>query len=118
MEKLLAGQEIPILLGLLVIGVIYLPAAIWDARTGRYRGYFNRPAIATLILVGIAGGVLSYIYGMPGPDVSVNMGVYVTVVLFVSRLCVEWRHYREHKVWLHRQYHKLTDHDDPRGASP
>lgn len=114
MEKLLAGQEIPVALGLLLIGVIFLPKTIWDARTGRYRGYFNRPAIATLVFVAVAGGVLSYVHGMPGPDVATNMGVYVTIVLFVSRLCVEWRNFREHNIWLHRQYHKLTDQEDPR----
>lgn len=118
MENLLAGQEILVSFGLLAIGVIVLPAVVWDAKTGRYRGYFNRQAIAILIAVWVCGGVLSYLHGMSGPDTSQNMGVYLTVVLLVSRLCVEWRHYRAHKVWLHRQYHKLTDHEDPRKASP
>ncbi len=118
MENLLAGQEILVPFGLLAIGVIVLPAVVWDAKTGRYRGYINRQAIAILIAVWVGGGVLSYLHGMPGRDVSQNMGVYLTIVLFVSRLCVEWRHYRAHKVWLHRRYHKLTDHEDPREVSP
>ena len=118
MENLLAGQEILVASGLAIIGIVFLPATIWDSESGRYHGYFNRKTLAILIFVVIAGGGLSIGHGMPGPDVARNIGVYVTVVLFASRLCVEWRHYRTHKVWLHRQYHKLTDHDDPREASP
>ncbi len=118
MENLLAGQEVLVALGLAIISTVFLPAAIWDSLSGRYHGYFNRKTLSILIFVVIAGGGLSIGHGMPGPDVATNIGVYVTVVLFVSRLYVEFSHYHKYKVWLHRQYHKLTDHEDPREASP
>ena len=116
MESIFAGYELLVPAGLLIIGALLLPAAIWDSESGRYHGYFNRSALAILIFVVVAGIALSISHGMPGPDVATNIGVYLTVVVFASRLWVEWRHHRIHKVWLHRQYHKLTDHEDPREA--
>lgn len=115
MESILAGQEFLVAFGLAVISTMVLPAAIWDSNSGRYRGYFNKRTLVILTCVAIVGGGLSIGYGLPGPHVANNIGVYLAVVLFVSRLWVEWRHYREHKVWLHRQYHKLTDHESPLG---
>ena len=118
MESILAGHEYLVALGLAIISTMVLPAAIWDSQSGRYHGYYNRRALTIIIFVVIAGGSLSIGHGMSGPDVVNNIGVYLAIVIFVSRLYVEFSHYHKYKFWLHRQYHKLTDHEDPREASP
>jgi len=106
------------MLTLVLIGCTYLPAAIWDSRAGRYKGFFNRNALAILILVVIMGGGLSISQGRPGPVVMADVGFYLFIAIFAARVLVEWSHHHKYKVWLHRQYHKLTDHEDPREASP
>ena len=95
-----------------LIATVFLPAAIWDSETGRYRGYFNKKAVGQLLFVVFFSGFLSIRQGESGPEVLSGVGLYLCLAIVVSRLCVELSHHHKYKVWLHRQYHKLTDHQD------
>ena len=101
-----------------LIGTVFLPSAVWDSETGRYYGYFNKKALQILLFVTLLAGFITIQQGNPGPDVAADVGFYLFIAIVVSRLTVEFSHRHKHKVWLHHQYHKLTDHDDPREAPP
>ena len=99
-----------------LIATIFLPATVWDSETGCYRGYFNKQALGHLLFVVIFSSFLSIRQGESGPEILSSVGLYLSVAIIISRLSVEFAHHHKYKVWLHRQYHKLTDHDDPREA--
>ncbi len=103
---------------LALITMLYLPEAIWDSETGRYRGYFNRKAVGILLFVLVFFGFLAAWEGRTGPEIVGSVGLRLFLVIISARLIVEYSHHYKYKIWLHRQYHKLTDHDDPRGESP
>ncbi len=101
-----------------VIATVFLPAAVWDADSGRYRGYFNKRALGHLLFVVFFFAILSIREGKSGPEIVTTVGFFLFLAIIISRVGVELSHHHKHKVWLHRQYHKLTDHEDPREASP
>ena len=100
-----------------IIATVSLPASTWDSGSGRYRGYFNKQALGNLLFVVFFYGFLAVQEGKTGPETLSDVGFYLSVAIIVSRLCVEFSHHHKHRAWLHRQYHKLTGHDDPRETS-
>ena len=94
---------------IVIIATIYLPAAVWNAETGRYHGYFKAKALLTLLVVAVMGGALSTAQGKPGPDVVADVGFYLFIVIAASRIYVEWAHHYKHKAWLRHLYHKMTE---------
>ncbi len=101
-----------------LIATVFLPAAVWDSESGRYRGYFNKKAAGILLFVVFFSGFLAIQEGESGPEVLSSVGLYLSLAIVMSRVFVEYSHHYKYKVWLHRQYHKLTGHEDPREASP
>ena len=101
-----------------LIATVFLPAAVWDSKTGCYRGYFNKQALCHLLFVVVFAGFLSIRQGESGPELLSSVGLYLSIAIIFSRLSVEFSHHHKYKVWLHRRYHKMTDHEDPREASP
>ena len=60
-------------------------------------------------------GVLGIRKGESGPEVLSTVGLYLSLAIIISRIAVEYSHHHKYQIWLHRQYHKLTDHDAPDG---
>ncbi len=114
LDPALSGGELFFTLMMVLISIKFLPEAVWDAESGRYGGYFSREALSILMLVAIMGGLLSISQGKPGPDVLADVGFYLFVATLSSRLYVEWAHHHKFNRWLRHQYHKMTDHEDPR----
>lgn len=98
-----------------LIATVFLPAAVWDSESGRYQGYFNKRALGHLLFVVCLAVFLAIRRGESGPETVSTVGLYLSLAIILSRLCVELSHHHKYKVWLHRQYHKLTGHEDPRG---
>ena len=95
----------------------WLPKAAWDSETGRYVGYFNKNAMLISLLIVVFFGYVAFRMEKPGPDAFAFVLCQLFIVLALSRICVELTHKIKFGIWLHRRYHKMTDHDDPRGAS-
>ena len=96
----------------------WLPKAAWDLETGRYRGYFNKNAILVSLLIVVFFGYVAFRMEKPGPEAGAYVLAQLFIVLALSRICVELSHKSKFGIWLHRRYHKMTDHEDPREASP
>lgn len=103
---------------IVLISVLFLPITIWDSETGRYKGFFNLKAGGVMLFTAVFFAVHSYRQGYPPEIVMADMFAYLFMAVSGARLMVEFSHHHKYKVWLHRQYHKLTDHDDPRKTSP
>ena len=103
---------------IVLISVMMLPMAIWDSQTGRYYGYLNWKASGVLLFTAVFFGSRTYSAGGDAWQIFGEISFYLGQAVIGSRIFVEFSHYHKYKVWLHRQYHKLTDHEDPREASP
>lgn len=103
---------------IVIISVFLLPISIWNSETGRYKGFFNLKAVGVMLFTAVYFAVHSYKQGNPPDIVMADIFGYLFLAVSGARIMVEFTHHYKYKVWLHRQYHKLTDHDDPRGASP
>ncbi len=102
------------LLFMMAAATVFMPMAIWDRKTRRYVGFFNRSAggiILSVMLAAVVGGITD---GLDSSAILERINYYVFVVIVLSRVTVEFLHYEKTKVWLHRNYHKMTGHDDPR----
>ncbi len=102
---------------IVMTSINFLPAVVWDMKTGCYSGYFGWKALSILLLIAVFSSFDSIRQGNGGPAVITDIGFHLFQVLVLSRVFVEFAHHHRHKVWLHRLYHKLTDHEDPREAS-
>jgi len=91
------------------IAVVLLPAIIWDSETGRYRGYFNRKALGVLFAVAAFATIISFRQGNSSQVVFADVGFYLFIAIFISRVFVELSHHHKFGVWLHRCYHKMTE---------
>ena len=103
---------------IVMTSINFLPAVVWDMKTGRYSGYFGWKALSILLFIAVFSGFDSVQQGSEGPVIMTDISFHLFQVLVFSRLFVEFSHHHKYKVWLHRKYHKLTDHEDPREASP
>ena len=95
------------------ISVFLMPISIWDSQTGRYYGFFNWKALGVLLFTGVYFGAQSYRLGNPPDIIMADIGAYLFLVISGARIFVEGAHHDRFGVWLRKQYHKLTDHDDP-----
>ena len=96
------------------ISVFLLPMAVWDSQTGRYYGYFNWKAAAVLLFTAVFFGFLGYRAGHDAWQIFGDICFNLHLAVIGSRIFVELSNHHMHKVWLHRQYHKLTGHQDTR----
>jgi len=96
-----------------IISVFLLPISVWDSQTGRYHGYFNLKALGVLLFTAVFFGAQSYRQGNPPDIIMADIGSYLFLVISGSRIIVEKAHHHRYGVWLRKQYHKLTDHDEP-----
>jgi len=96
-----------------IISVFLLPISVWDSQTGRYRGYLNLKALGVLLFTGVFFGAQSYRLDNPPNVIMTDVGCYLFMVISGSRIFVEYSHHHRFGIWLHKQYHKLTDHDEP-----
>ena len=102
---------------MLLIVILFLPIAVWDSQTGRYHGYFNWKAAVVLLFTAVFYGYWAYHAGSDWIQIVTEIYSRLGQAVVGSRITVEFYHHSMHKVWLHRQYHKLTDHAGPREAS-
>ena len=93
---------------IVLISVIMLPLAIWDSQSGRYRSYLNWRAAGVLLFTAVFFGFRAYSAGDDGWQIFGDICFYLSQAVIGSRIFVEYCHHYMHKVWLHRQYHKLT----------
>lgn len=97
---------------IVLISVMMLPMAIWDSQTGRYYGYLNWKAAGVLLFTAVFFGFRAYSAGEDAWLIFGDICFYLSQAVIGSRIFVEYSHHHMHKVWLHRQYHKLTGHQD------
>ena len=98
---------------LVLTAILFLPRAVWDSETGRYRGYFNRSVIQVMAAIAAFFGFVAIQMEKSGPDSAAYVLAQSFIALTLSRVYVELVHHHKYGIWLHKQYHKLTDHDDP-----
>ncbi len=92
----------------------FVPRAVWNVDTGRYTGYFTRK-VAALLLAVIGFNVFLGTQGdMGASNIASRAVLDLLLILIGSRIMVEVYHQDRFGVWLHRRYHLLTGHDDPR----
>jgi len=96
-----------------LVTTTFLPQAVWDSKSGRYRGYANKSVVTIMAVVVMFFGFVAIQKDKPGPDVAVYVMAQMFLALSLSRLAVELYHHNKYGIWLHKQYHKVTDHDEP-----
>ena len=94
---------------LAVVATVFLPRAVWDSDTGRYRGYVNKRAALAMLVVVVFFAYVAIQMEKPGPDAMAYVLAQLFLALGLSRLYVELSHKKKHGVWLHRLYHKMTE---------
>ena len=99
---------------IVLISVMMLPMAIWDSQTGRYYGYLNWKATGVLLFTAVFFGSRAYSAGDDAWQIFGEISFYLGQAVIGSRIMVEFSNHSMHNLWLHRQYHKLTDHEDSR----
>ncbi len=97
---------------IVLVSIMFLPMVIWDSQTGRYHGYLNWKSASVLLFTAIYFGYRAHVAGHDSWQISAETITYVGQAVIGSRIFVELSNYSMHKVWLHRQYHKLTGHED------
>ena len=106
-EGVVAGSTM-----IVFVSVFLLPIAVWDSKSGRYRGYLDVRALGVLLFSAVYFGILSYRQGNPSDIIMADIGCYLFLAIAGSRVMVESAHRQKFGVKLRHQYHKLTDHDD------
>ncbi len=96
-----------------LVATTFLPKAVWDSKSGCYRGYFNKSVIRIMAVVVIFFGFVAIQMDKSGPDFATYLLAQSFIILGLSRIAVELYHHHKYGIWLHKQYHKLTDHDEP-----
>ncbi|MCY4017453.1 MAG: hypothetical protein OXE80_01430 [Gammaproteobacteria bacterium] len=98
---------------LALVATTFLPKAVWNSNSGLYRGYVNKSVVSIMAVVVIFFGFVAIQTNRPGPDAVAYVLATMFLALGLSRLAVELYHHHKFGIWLHKQYHKLTDHDEP-----